>query len=100
MQFDFFSHFLQIYNEKRSQFDVKRNSPKDLVDRVAKDIAKLLNSKRKALEVRASQSDCPTLQRREICAASLLKNIFISAASSLLGPFYQGSDRLGVNRPL
>lgn len=43
---------LQIYNEKRSQFDVKRNSPKDLVDRVAKDIAKLLNSKRKALEVR------------------------------------------------
>ncbi|XP_062852767.1 voltage-dependent calcium channel subunit alpha-2/delta-2a [Trichomycterus rosablanca] len=39
-----------IYSEKRSQFDVKRNSPKDLVDRVARDIAKLLNSKRKALE--------------------------------------------------
>lgn len=53
-------YFLQIYNEKKSQFDVKRNSPKDLVDRVAKDIAKLLNSKRKALEVRASQLDRST----------------------------------------
>ncbi|KAI5619545.1 voltage-dependent calcium channel subunit alpha-2/delta-2 isoform X2 [Silurus asotus] len=40
----------QIYNEKKSQFEVKRNSPKDLVDRVAKDIAKLLTGKRKALE--------------------------------------------------
>ncbi|XP_076869799.1 voltage-dependent calcium channel subunit alpha-2/delta-2-like [Brachyhypopomus gauderio] len=40
-----------IYNEKRSQFDVKRNSPKDLVERVARDIARLLNSKRKALEL-------------------------------------------------
>ncbi|KAK1796375.1 hypothetical protein P4O66_009427 [Electrophorus voltai] len=43
-----------IYNEKRSQFDVKRNSPKDLVERVARDIARLLNSKRKALEDQVS----------------------------------------------
>lgn len=57
----FFCVCVQIYNEKRSQFDVKRNSPKDLVDRVAKDIAKLLNSKRKALEVRASQPHRSTL---------------------------------------
>uniref|UniRef100_A0A3Q2XC67 Calcium channel, voltage-dependent, alpha 2/delta subunit 2a n=1 Tax=Hippocampus comes TaxID=109280 RepID=A0A3Q2XC67_HIPCM len=41
-----------IYNEKRSQFEIKRNNPKDLVERVARDIARLLNSKRKALEVR------------------------------------------------
>ncbi|TSM36124.1 Voltage-dependent calcium channel subunit alpha-2/delta-1 [Bagarius yarrelli] len=47
----------QIYNEKRSQFEVKRNSPKDLVERVAKDIAKLLNSKRKALERLAREAE-------------------------------------------
>ncbi|KAM7402268.1 hypothetical protein PAMP_017522 [Pampus punctatissimus] len=40
----------QIYNEKKSQFEIKRNNPKDLVERVARDISKLLNSKRKALE--------------------------------------------------
>uniref|UniRef100_A0A3Q2PWD7 Calcium channel, voltage-dependent, alpha 2/delta subunit 2a n=1 Tax=Fundulus heteroclitus TaxID=8078 RepID=A0A3Q2PWD7_FUNHE len=40
-----------IYNEKKSQFEIKRNNPKDLVDRVARDISKLLNSKSKALEV-------------------------------------------------
>nr|XP_029505597.1 voltage-dependent calcium channel subunit alpha-2/delta-2-like [Oncorhynchus nerka] len=39
-----------IYNEKKSQFDIKRNNPKDLVERVARDIAKLLTSKRRALE--------------------------------------------------
>lgn len=43
---------LQIYNEKKSQFEIKRNNPKDLVERVARDISKLLNNKRKALEVR------------------------------------------------
>lgn len=42
---------LQIYNEKKSQFEIKRNNPKDLVERVARDISKLLNNKRKALEV-------------------------------------------------
>lgn len=42
---------LQIYNEKKSQFEIKRNNPKDLVERVARDISKLLNSKRKSLEV-------------------------------------------------
>ncbi|XP_026856427.1 voltage-dependent calcium channel subunit alpha-2/delta-2a isoform X3 [Electrophorus electricus] len=46
-----------IYNEKRSQFDVKRNSPKDLVERVARDIARLLNSKRKALERLAKEAE-------------------------------------------
>ncbi|XP_029682909.1 voltage-dependent calcium channel subunit alpha-2/delta-2a isoform X3 [Takifugu rubripes] len=39
-----------IYNEKKSQFEIKRNNPKDLVERVARDISKLLNNKRKALE--------------------------------------------------
>lgn len=43
---------LQIYNEKKSQFEIKRNNPKDLVERVAREISKLLQSKRKALEVR------------------------------------------------
>lgn len=45
---------MQIYNEKKSQFEIKRNNPKDLVERVARDISKLLNSKSKALEVRES----------------------------------------------
>uniref|UniRef100_A0A3Q2GD37 Calcium channel, voltage-dependent, alpha 2/delta subunit 2a n=1 Tax=Cyprinodon variegatus TaxID=28743 RepID=A0A3Q2GD37_CYPVA len=39
-----------IYNEKKSQFEIKRNNPKDLVDRVAREISRLLNSKSKALE--------------------------------------------------
>uniref|UniRef100_A0AAQ4PZP2 Calcium channel, voltage-dependent, alpha 2/delta subunit 2a n=1 Tax=Gasterosteus aculeatus aculeatus TaxID=481459 RepID=A0AAQ4PZP2_GASAC len=46
-----------IYNEKKSQFEIKRNSPKDLVERVARDISKLLNSKRKALEKLAREAE-------------------------------------------
>ncbi|XP_072540979.1 voltage-dependent calcium channel subunit alpha-2/delta-2a isoform X2 [Salminus brasiliensis] len=46
-----------IYSEKRSQFEVKRNSPKDLVERVARDIAKLLNRKRIALERLAREAE-------------------------------------------
>ncbi|KAM8915880.1 voltage-dependent calcium channel subunit alpha-2/delta-2a isoform 3-T3 [Spinachia spinachia] len=46
-----------IYNEKKSQFEIKRNNPKDLVDRVARDISKLLNSKRKALEKLAKEAE-------------------------------------------
>ncbi|MGH0178779.1 UNVERIFIED_CONTAM: hypothetical protein FKN15_078406 [Acipenser sinensis] len=40
----------QIYNEKRNQFEIKKNSPKELVEKVASDIEKLLAKKRKALE--------------------------------------------------
>lgn len=90
--FVFALFFLQIYNEKRSQFDVKRNSPKDLVEKVAKDIAKLLNSKRKALEVRGAQTDRSTLQRTETRASPVLDNIFICVAFLQLKLFYQGSD--------
>ncbi|KAM9524417.1 voltage-dependent calcium channel subunit alpha-2/delta-2-like isoform 3-T3 [Salvelinus alpinus] len=46
-----------IYNEKKSQFDIKRNNPKDLVERVARDIAKLLTSKRRALERLAREAE-------------------------------------------
>uniref|UniRef100_A0A1A8GTV4 Calcium channel, voltage-dependent, alpha 2/delta subunit 2 n=1 Tax=Nothobranchius korthausae TaxID=1143690 RepID=A0A1A8GTV4_9TELE len=46
-----------IYNEKKSQFDIKRNNPKDLVERVARDISKLLSSKRKALEKLAREAE-------------------------------------------
>ncbi|XP_066521093.1 voltage-dependent calcium channel subunit alpha-2/delta-2a [Hoplias malabaricus] len=46
-----------IYSEKRSQYDVKKNSPKELVERVARDIAKLLHSKRKALERLAKEAE-------------------------------------------
>ncbi|CAL8381541.1 unnamed protein product [Boreogadus saida] len=47
----------KIYNEKKSQFEIKRNNPKDLVERVARDISKLLNSKRKALEKLAREAE-------------------------------------------
>ncbi|KAL0978716.1 hypothetical protein UPYG_G00174260 [Umbra pygmaea] len=46
-----------IYNEKKSQFDIKRNNPKDLVERVARDIAKLLTSKKRALERLAREAE-------------------------------------------
>ncbi|KAM6980087.1 voltage-dependent calcium channel subunit alpha-2/delta-2a [Aplochiton taeniatus] len=46
-----------IYNEKKSQFEIKRNNPKDLVEKVARDIAKLLNSKRRALERLAKEAE-------------------------------------------
>nr|XP_046166788.1 voltage-dependent calcium channel subunit alpha-2/delta-2-like isoform X1 [Oncorhynchus gorbuscha] len=46
-----------IYNEKKSQFDIKKNNPKDLVERVARDIAKLLTSKRRALERLAREAE-------------------------------------------
>lgn len=47
----FIHSFPQIYNEKRNQFEIKKNSPKELVEKVASDIEKLLAKKRKALEV-------------------------------------------------
>ncbi|XP_073809039.1 voltage-dependent calcium channel subunit alpha-2/delta-2a isoform X2 [Danio rerio] len=46
-----------IYNDKRNQFDVVRNTPKQLVEKVAGDIAKLLNRKRKALERLAREAE-------------------------------------------
>lgn len=49
----------QIYNEKKSQFNVERNTPKLLVEKVAEDIANLLKRKRKALEV--SRTNNPSL---------------------------------------
>ncbi|KPP59873.1 hypothetical protein Z043_122168 [Scleropages formosus] len=41
---------VQIYNEKRRQFSLLRNSPGDVVQKVSSDIEKLLGKKRKALE--------------------------------------------------
>uniref|UniRef100_A0A672GQ36 Calcium channel, voltage-dependent, alpha 2/delta subunit 2a n=1 Tax=Salarias fasciatus TaxID=181472 RepID=A0A672GQ36_SALFA len=46
-----------IYNEKKSQFEIKRNNPKDLVEKVARDISKLLDSKRKALKKLAKEAE-------------------------------------------
>jgi hypothetical protein len=43
--------FLQIYNEKRRQFSLVKNSPYEMVEKVASDIEKLLAKKRKALDV-------------------------------------------------
>ncbi|XP_018593210.1 voltage-dependent calcium channel subunit alpha-2/delta-2 isoform X2 [Scleropages formosus] len=46
-----------IYNEKKSQFEIKRNSPKELVEKVASEIQKLLTRKRKALERLAREAE-------------------------------------------
>ncbi|XP_016130883.1 voltage-dependent calcium channel subunit alpha-2/delta-2-like [Sinocyclocheilus grahami] len=46
-----------IYNEKRNQFAVERSTPKQLVEKVSGDIAKLLNRKRKALERLAREAE-------------------------------------------
>ncbi len=42
----------QIYGEKRRQFSLVRNNPREIVEKVATDIERLLAKKRKALEVR------------------------------------------------
>lgn len=49
----------QIYIDKKSHFNVERNTPKQLVEKVAEDIANLLKRKRKALEV--SSTNNPSL---------------------------------------
>ncbi|XP_029989697.1 voltage-dependent calcium channel subunit alpha-2/delta-2a isoform X1 [Sphaeramia orbicularis] len=61
-----------IYNEKKSQFEIKRNNPKDLVERVARDISKLLNSKRKALEKLAKEAE--QLQREHVWQDGVTEN--------------------------
>lgn len=42
---------MQIYNEKRRQYSLMRNNPRDIVEKVASDIEKLLAKKKRALEV-------------------------------------------------
>ncbi|KAF1391810.1 hypothetical protein PFLUV_G00045940 [Perca fluviatilis] len=61
-----------IYNEKKSQFEIKRNNPKDLVERVARDISKLLNSKRKALEKLAREAE--QLQKEHVWQDGVTEN--------------------------
>ncbi|XP_023143190.2 voltage-dependent calcium channel subunit alpha-2/delta-2a isoform X2 [Amphiprion ocellaris] len=61
-----------IYNEKKSQFEIKRNNPKDLVERVARDISRLLNSKRKALEKLAREAEL--LQKDHIWQDGVTEN--------------------------
>ncbi|XP_067228867.1 voltage-dependent calcium channel subunit alpha-2/delta-2a isoform X1 [Chanodichthys erythropterus] len=46
-----------IYIDKKSHFNVERNTPKQLVEKVAEDIANLLKRKRKALERLAGEAE-------------------------------------------
>ncbi|XP_006783236.1 voltage-dependent calcium channel subunit alpha-2/delta-2a isoform X2 [Neolamprologus brichardi] len=62
----------KIYNEKKSQFEIKRNNPRDLVERVARDISKLLNSKRKALEKLAREAE--QLQKEHVWQDGVTEN--------------------------
>ncbi|XP_029286552.1 LOW QUALITY PROTEIN: voltage-dependent calcium channel subunit alpha-2/delta-2a [Cottoperca gobio] len=78
-----------IYNEKKSQFEIKRNNPKDLVERVARDISKLLNSKRKALEKLAREAE--QLQKEHVWQDGVTENA-ISYYDSKADSEYQGED--------
>ncbi|RXN32930.1 voltage-dependent calcium channel subunit alpha-2 delta-2-like protein [Labeo rohita] len=46
-----------FYSEKRRQFSLVRNNPRDIVEKVATDIERLLAKKRKALEKLASEAE-------------------------------------------
>ncbi|KTF84049.1 hypothetical protein cypCar_00035303, partial [Cyprinus carpio] len=46
-----------IYSEKRRQFSLVRNNPREIVEKVATDIERLLAKKRKALEKLASEAE-------------------------------------------
>ncbi|RXN22716.1 voltage-dependent calcium channel subunit alpha-2 delta-2-like protein [Labeo rohita] len=48
---------LHFYSEKRRQFSLVRNNPRDIVEKVATDIERLLAKKRKALEKLASEAE-------------------------------------------
>ncbi|XP_017263837.1 voltage-dependent calcium channel subunit alpha-2/delta-2a isoform X3 [Kryptolebias marmoratus] len=82
-------HMRAIYNEKKSQFEIKRNNPKDLVERVARDISKLLNSKSKALEKLAREAE--QLQKEHIWQDGVTENA-ISYYDSKADSDYQTED--------
>uniref|UniRef100_A0A671LCP7 Voltage-dependent calcium channel subunit alpha-2/delta-2-like n=1 Tax=Sinocyclocheilus anshuiensis TaxID=1608454 RepID=A0A671LCP7_9TELE len=46
-----------IYSEKRRQFSLVRNNPREIIEKVATDIERLLAKKRKALEKLASEAE-------------------------------------------
>ncbi|KAM4741394.1 voltage-dependent calcium channel subunit alpha-2/delta-2a isoform 1-T1 [Anableps anableps] len=78
-----------IYNEKKSQFEIKRNNPKDLVERVARDISKLLNSKSKALEKLVREAE--QLQKEHVWKDGVTENA-ISYYDSKADSDYQTED--------
>ncbi|XP_037534660.1 voltage-dependent calcium channel subunit alpha-2/delta-2a [Nematolebias whitei] len=82
-------HMRAIYNEKKSQFEIKRNNPKDLVERVARDISKLLNSKSKALEKLAREAE--QLQKEHVWQDGVTENA-ISYYDSKADSDYQTED--------
>uniref|UniRef100_A0AAQ4QBD4 VWFA domain-containing protein n=1 Tax=Gasterosteus aculeatus aculeatus TaxID=481459 RepID=A0AAQ4QBD4_GASAC len=53
-----------LYNEERRQFNLVRNQPRKIVEKVASDIEKLLAKKRKALDRLASEAE--RLQREHL----------------------------------
>uniref|UniRef100_A0AAQ4PVP6 VWFA domain-containing protein n=1 Tax=Gasterosteus aculeatus aculeatus TaxID=481459 RepID=A0AAQ4PVP6_GASAC len=55
---------VQLYNEERRQFNLVRNQPRKIVEKVASDIEKLLAKKRKALDRLASEAE--RLQREHL----------------------------------
>ncbi|KAI4894418.1 hypothetical protein NFI96_030272 [Prochilodus magdalenae] len=49
--------FCPIYSEKRRQYSLVRNNPREIVEKVASDIEKLLAKKKRALEKLASEAE-------------------------------------------
>ncbi|XP_016352286.1 voltage-dependent calcium channel subunit alpha-2/delta-2-like isoform X4 [Sinocyclocheilus anshuiensis] len=85
-----------IYNEKRNQFAVERSTPKQLVEKVAGDIAKLLNRKRKALERLAREAE--DMQREHSWQDGIKENdiqYYDSKANSDVPDDVDGENLLG-----
>ncbi|MBN3316804.1 CA2D2 protein, partial [Atractosteus spatula] len=88
-----------IYSEKRNQFDIRKNSPKELVEKVASNIEKLLAKKRKALEGRAAGGTVPSVHPL-LCAPHFTFTCSLSARSAararvVLSPRDQGPEHTG-----
>ncbi|XP_041080986.1 voltage-dependent calcium channel subunit alpha-2/delta-2-like [Polyodon spathula] len=82
-----------IYNEKRNQFEIKKNSPKELVEKVALDIEKLLAKKRKALERLARAAE--VFQRANVWKDNIKENeieYYDAKADSEYGDEFDGEE--------
>uniref|UniRef100_A0A8C5C9L5 VWFA domain-containing protein n=1 Tax=Gadus morhua TaxID=8049 RepID=A0A8C5C9L5_GADMO len=68
-----------IYNEKRRQFSLVKNQPREIVEKVASDIEKLLAKKRKALDRLASEAE--RLQREHLWQDGIKVNTTLQSYS-------------------
>uniref|UniRef100_A0A8B9HIJ3 VWFA domain-containing protein n=1 Tax=Astyanax mexicanus TaxID=7994 RepID=A0A8B9HIJ3_ASTMX len=70
-----------IYSEKRRQYSLVRNNPREIVEKVASDIEKLLAKKKRALEKLASEAE--RVQKAHRWQDSIKSNVLLSLSLSL-----------------